>query len=342
MKTFYSISVPEPCHEDWNKMTPKEKGRFCNSCAKTVIDFTKMNTYEIQDFINENKGSRICGHFKKTQLDSINLHVPMQELASKSFHKLFLLALLIAMGTSLMSCTNKQGNTQKIDSVEIIDSISNKVVTLENIEEVCDSTPKTECTSKTTKENIVPPIPQPVGIIVVDEPKKETTKDTIIELQGDVEIKPTAQKYDSIPITVDGELDIEIVGDVITEIDDEYLPLPFALADSPPEFKDTPKNLSTKEKRDYFQKHVNNIVTTNLNIELVKEIGLIGKQKVFAKFTIDKEGFIKDIQTRAPHIKLEEEAKRVIQLISQLIPGKQRNRVVPITYTLPIIFKVED
>ena len=100
MKNYYSISIPKPCHEDWSIMTPKEKGRFCDSCAKTVIDFTKMNSLEIQDFINENKSNRICGHFKQTQLDSININVPSHIIEQQSFHKLFLLVLLITMGTT--------------------------------------------------------------------------------------------------------------------------------------------------------------------------------------------------------------------------------------------------
>lgn len=108
MKKYYSIAIPKPCHEDWNNMSQREKGKFCSSCSKIVIDFTKMNTYDIQDFINENKDNRICGHFKQTQLDSINLHIPSQVLEQQyNFHKVFLLALLITMGTSLMNCTNK-------------------------------------------------------------------------------------------------------------------------------------------------------------------------------------------------------------------------------------------
>jgi hypothetical protein len=34
------ISIKEPCHEDWSKMTATEKGAFCQKCALEVIDFT--------------------------------------------------------------------------------------------------------------------------------------------------------------------------------------------------------------------------------------------------------------------------------------------------------------
>ena len=29
MNSQIKISIPEPCHEDWNKMVLNEKGRFC-------------------------------------------------------------------------------------------------------------------------------------------------------------------------------------------------------------------------------------------------------------------------------------------------------------------------
>ena len=52
--------IPKPCHENWEQMTPNEKGRFCSSCSKTVIDFTKPNSFtEIQDFEN------VCGRFNR-------------------------------------------------------------------------------------------------------------------------------------------------------------------------------------------------------------------------------------------------------------------------------------
>ncbi len=136
MKQFYSIKIPSPCNENWNRMTPNEKGRFCNSCSKTVIDFTYMDTFEIQDFINTNKGKSICGHIKQSQLDSINLEIPIQSINKDiQFHRLFLYALLITMGTTLLSCTMDNGNIKKIDSVEIVDTSSKTI----------DSTPKPTC-----------------------------------------------------------------------------------------------------------------------------------------------------------------------------------------------------
>jgi len=71
------IQVPEPCHEDWNKMTPKDKGAFCSSCEKVVVDFTKMSDRQIVDFLNKNKGKKTCGKFNSFQVDrNISVHTP--------------------------------------------------------------------------------------------------------------------------------------------------------------------------------------------------------------------------------------------------------------------------
>lgn len=120
METKFKITIPKPCHEDWNKMNPSSKGRFCNTCTTEVVDFTKMNSEEIKTYLREN--SNVCGRFKNEQLDSIIIRVPKQVLFSQvHFHKMFMLALLVSMGTSLFSCQNSNGTKQKIDSVEIIE-----------------------------------------------------------------------------------------------------------------------------------------------------------------------------------------------------------------------------
>lgn len=61
------IFIPEPCHEKWEEMTPAEKGRFCGSCQKVVIDFTQMEDSEIIQNLKEGKSH--CGRFSASQLD---------------------------------------------------------------------------------------------------------------------------------------------------------------------------------------------------------------------------------------------------------------------------------
>ena len=85
MEKFYKITIPKPCHEDWNAMNSTEKGRFCSSCNTTVIDFTKLSTAQVQEFFQENKHKKICGHFRKTQLDTIHISIPMAVLQKEIF-----------------------------------------------------------------------------------------------------------------------------------------------------------------------------------------------------------------------------------------------------------------
>lgn len=117
----YKITIPKPCHENWNKMTPNETGRFCNQCSKSVVDFSNMETSEIQFFFNNHKGQKICGRFKTKQLDTIAIQIPRSIIFNQiHFHKMFLLALVITMGTTLLSCSDTDGNKQKIDKVEVV------------------------------------------------------------------------------------------------------------------------------------------------------------------------------------------------------------------------------
>ncbi len=67
MKQKIQISIPEPCHEAWQNMTPVEKGRFCASCQKTVLDFTYLSDNEIINLVNKN--DNLCGRINTSQLN---------------------------------------------------------------------------------------------------------------------------------------------------------------------------------------------------------------------------------------------------------------------------------
>lgn len=126
MNSQIKISIPEPCHEDWNKMIPNEKGRFCESCSKTVVDFTTMLPDDIKYYFLENRGKSICGRMKQSQLDSIVIQIPSRVLYSQTnYQHYFLLSLFVVMGTTLFSCADKNGNKQKIDKIEIVEDTNN-------------------------------------------------------------------------------------------------------------------------------------------------------------------------------------------------------------------------
>ncbi|SFN01736.1 TonB-dependent outer membrane receptor, SusC/RagA subfamily, signature region [Chryseobacterium oleae] len=62
------ITIPKPCHENWEAMTPEEKGRFCSVCSKTVRDFTISSDQEIIEVFSHSS-ENICGNFNASQLN---------------------------------------------------------------------------------------------------------------------------------------------------------------------------------------------------------------------------------------------------------------------------------
>jgi hypothetical protein len=66
-KSTIHIQIPEPCHEDWNKMTTTEKVKFCQACTKEVIDFTAKSDEEILRHFSMHES--VCGRFHPSQLN---------------------------------------------------------------------------------------------------------------------------------------------------------------------------------------------------------------------------------------------------------------------------------
>jgi CarboxypepD_reg-like domain len=99
------LSIPNPCSENWNNMTPQEKGRFCDTCQKCVVDFTAMTDAAVLDYFNKNN-NKICGRFDKRQLDRVLI------INDKRFQKRFNIAASLLLLSSLGF-----GNTVKHDAV---------------------------------------------------------------------------------------------------------------------------------------------------------------------------------------------------------------------------------
>jgi hypothetical protein len=68
MSKKFQLQIPEPCHENWDKMTPVDKGRFCDSCQKAVVDFTGMSDSQLVVFFKKPSTGSVCGRFFNDQL----------------------------------------------------------------------------------------------------------------------------------------------------------------------------------------------------------------------------------------------------------------------------------
>lgn len=83
-------------------MIPDEIGRYCNSCKKSVIDFTAKTDEEIQQFVINNLNQSLCGRFKNTQIQRIAIDLPKNIFSIQMpLWMRFLVACLIIFGISI-------------------------------------------------------------------------------------------------------------------------------------------------------------------------------------------------------------------------------------------------
>ncbi len=175
-----------------------------------------------------------------------------------------------------------------------------------------------------------PPPPAPEVIEVVkDEIKLEDKKIETTEVQEDK------------PVVVVKASEVGGEGDSLDDIPDE---MPFAVIENIPVFpgcEGVPKNKQLECFNEQMNKHIKKYFTYP---ERAAENGSQGT--VAVQFTIDKDGNVIDIMTRARGVKadadlLEKEAKRIISKLPKFTPGKQRGKPVKVKYGLPITFKLQ-
>ncbi|MEM9679639.1 MAG: carboxypeptidase-like regulatory domain-containing protein [Bacteroidota bacterium] len=113
MRKSITINIPEPCKEDWNSMTARDKGRHCAACQKTVIDFTKQTDEQIVNTFET--GNNICGRFKIQQL---NREVVLSRKDKNSYLSWVASGLFAFLGLSTQDIfSQEKPKTVKIDSV---------------------------------------------------------------------------------------------------------------------------------------------------------------------------------------------------------------------------------
>lgn len=164
-----------------------------------------------------------------------------------------------------------------------------------------------------------PPPPAPEVIEVVKD--EEIVEETVIE----------STETDQEEVIVEVE-DIEVADDPI-DVD-----VPFAVIEDKPMFEEC-KNEPKAKQFDCFKERLDQHVRRTFRYpEIAQEMNIQGR--VYVNFRINKDGTITIINTRAPDKSLDAEARRIIEKLPKLIPGKQRGKPTSVTFAYPIVFKL--
>ncbi len=99
--------------------------------------------------------------------------------------------------------------------------------------------------------------------------------------------------------------------------------------------------LNNRTQKKCMSDGISKVILTNFNTDMAADLNLIGRQKIYLIFKIDKEGNITNIDAKAPHPKLKNEAIRVAGLLPKMKPGKQFGNSVVVPYSMPIVFQVQ-
>lgn len=108
--------------------------------------------------------------------------------------------------------------------------------------------------------------------------------------------------------------------------------------------------ISDKINHAYISDKIQNIIEKDktsfineTNYEIIKKLGYKTKDKVivYTAFSIDKDGYIKDIKTRGPHKIFENEAMRILNQLSKTILTGTNRAGVSNKFTMPITITIE-
>jgi len=187
----------------------------------------------------------------------------------------------------------------------------------------------------------------PRDYIIEENIPKEVKKQAIVTKPKSLENPKIVDNDDPVledviktpPVIVDKAPD---VGDI--QVDD--LPpvidtVPVSLVSEYPEYPGCDKFSDKKRKFECFQQKIAKHIKRKFDSDIAADNGLSGTQKIYILFTINHEGDIIDIMAKSKHPVLQKEAVRAVKSLPKMKPAKQGYKKVNVTYTLPLVFRVD-
>jgi len=149
-------------------------------------------------------------------------------------------------------------------------------------------------------------------------------------------IEDAMEVEEQVIMSTESDLNESIIESII-EIDEEdeaiMEDIPFVVLEESPVFpgcngtEAANKLCFSKGIQEHIKKHFNSAVFLNAS-----------GTSASVMFTVNREGYIRFIRVRAANRTIEEEVRRVVQLLPKMIPGKQRGRPVDVKYSFPLVY----
>jgi TonB family protein len=298
------VEIKSPCSEDWDKMKIGMFSRHCDSCDKSVIDFTKMERYEIIMHLLANTNEKVCGRMNKQQFDFHHEDVPVliRALGKRGGNVSFLILSLVCL--SLVACKEDNGITKNIKTPPPIHKEGNTEY-LGKVSYAADTT-ETKITNTKMSKPVPVALPIPGG--------GEGWRGEGYEL-GEVIIDPEPHNWAGA---------IEPTRQLREE--DTVL----AFADKMPEFEGGVQALYK-------------FINENLKYpEYEREANISGT--VYVKFIVSIEGKVSKptiLKSVSGSHSFDKEVLRVINILPDWIPGEQNGKKVNVYFSMPVKFKLD-
>ncbi|MGK0385604.1 MAG: protein TonB [Patiriisocius sp.] len=101
------------------------------------------------------------------------------------------------------------------------------------------------------------------------------------------------------------------------------------------------ESLTTKEeKKVCMNSKINAFISRKFKSDRFSGLKKNATHNIYVQFTIDKDGNVQEVIARAPDKQMQKEGVRVLSKLPKMIPGKMGTQNVPVSYMVPITFRV--
>lgn len=127
---------------------------------------------------------------------------------------------------------------------------------------------------------------------------------------------------------------------IIIDVPEYVPPMNIMAVEQVPIFPGCEDASSNEARRQCMSEKIATHIQKKFNTDIASSLGLSGEQKIYVTFKINKTGHVTDIKTSSKYSQLNKESERVLEILPQMTPAKQKDKNVEVLYGLPIKFNI--